>query len=339
MRVICHGQRARLRAAGDLPGLRRVDHAGRRRRPAPAVRGAARQARGRGAVRGGSQAVRCRAGRGGSGSSPRRSAPSGATSASACSAAIRWRAGALADDRAGAHRRAGAIVRAFQRLYADDWRRPRHPRPRRRLARGSVVASTTSAVVRAVVARAGRRWWWASGTSSDVTLADFAADLRAPDAVGRRRAGRSRPGAVSGDPGSAARSRLGGAARPACGAATASWPRRARALARLAARSPLRRGSEPPSWWTAGDRALAARAATPSGAPSTRAAATRCARCRRPRPWSVATRWRGCRWHASCDHPTRRAVGSARSRWSSRAAALDNPRRGRQPAADEELLR
>ena len=74
---------------------------------------------------------------------------------------------------------APAIVRALQRLYAQPGPRHRHPRPRRRLARGPVELQRRAR-------RAGRgqtrrsRSSWASATSRTRRSRDFAADLRAP---------------------------------------------------------------------------------------------------------------------------------------------------------------
>ena len=60
--------RPRLRAAGRLPAVRRLDHRRRRRRPPRPIRGAAGEAGGRGALRRAAQAARSRAGRAGSAS-------------------------------------------------------------------------------------------------------------------------------------------------------------------------------------------------------------------------------------------------------------------------------
>ena len=157
-------QGARLRAAGQLPGLRRVDHAGRRRRPAPAVRGAAHQAGGGGALRGSVASGRCRAGRGGSGSSPRRSARCGATSATCMRRRYPIGELVLSPTIVQGPTASGAIVRALHRLYADAGDRPRSSWPAAAARSRTCGRSTTSGSC-ARWSRRRCRSWSGSATS------------------------------------------------------------------------------------------------------------------------------------------------------------------------------
>ena len=143
------------------------------------------------------------------------------------------------------------------------------------------------------------------GHEMDVTLADFAADVRAPDALGRRGAGRARTAreVAGGAPGAAAAPGRGGAA------ATVAEPAR-----RVAAPSGGR-------WTACGPRRALAAARERAGYLLDRATARRAERARRRPPARLerrAARLRAAR--------RRRASPRPRAASTRRAAALGGPR-------------
>ena len=268
----------------------------------------------------GTEAAAADAARRRSRSSPARPVPSGRTSPR--SSARRWplaRVVLVAAQVQGADAPA-SIVAAFRRLerYRDGAAPARAGRARPRqvtiLARGGgsledLWSFNDERVVRAVVAHpipvvCG------VGHEVDVTLADFAADVRAPTPVRRRRTRRARPGrdarrAAPGGHAAGRRDRRAvwrvappGSSPSSAAPSTASAPRRGwpRPASRWACCSTGRRERWPPA--SRRDRARLDRAAVPcradrrDGAPARRPsldAATRGARRARaaghPRPW------------------------------------------------------
>ena len=206
MHVIVHGKVRAYEPQGSYQ-VYVDDHAGRRRRPAPAVRGAAPEAGRGGPVRRGRKRPLPRF--------PRRigvvTSPVGAVWRDIGNVMRRrypiGRAGAVAHHRAGADRLGRDRARAASRCTpsrgstSSSWRAA--------AARSRTCGRSTTSGSCAPSSRRRCRWWWASATSrtSHWPTSRPISGRRPPPRPPSRR---SRTSPVPGHPGSAARPRLGG---------------------------------------------------------------------------------------------------------------------------------